>query len=114
DIVIAAWDDDWRPAWRVALLDSYKTHRLAPGSDSDEDTPADLVPQIPLIRQALELLRIPVVGRAEAEADDVIGSVAAQWHDAIDIATGDRDLFQLVDDDRARRVLYTARGVKAH
>src|SRR5699024_8866813 len=48
DIVIAAWDDDWRPAWRVALLDSYKTHRLAPGSDSDEDTPADLVPQIPL------------------------------------------------------------------
>src|SRR5438445_10776654 len=25
----AALDDDWRPQWRVDLIDSYKTHRLA-------------------------------------------------------------------------------------
>src|SRR5699024_2555971 len=75
---------------------------------------AELIHQIPLIRQALELLQVPVVGHPEAEADDVIGSVAAQWSGALDIATGDRDLFQLVDDRHQRRVLYTARGVKDH
>lgn len=110
--VIAAWDHDWRPAWRVMLLDSYKTHRLAPGSDTDEDTPEELVPQIRLISQALDMLHIPVMGFAEAEADDVIGSVCQQWPGPVDIATGDRDLFQLVTE--RRRVLYTARGVKAH
>jgi hypothetical protein len=33
--LVACWDDDWRPAWRVALLPSYKTHRLAETSDGD-------------------------------------------------------------------------------
>ena len=27
--LVCAWDDDWRPAWRVELVPSYKTHRLA-------------------------------------------------------------------------------------
>jgi 5'-3' exonuclease len=29
----------------------------------------------------------------------------------VDVVSGDRDLFQVIDDDRAVRVLYTARGV---
>lgn len=114
DAIIAAWDDDWRPQWRVELLHTYKTHRLAPGSSSDEDTPEDLALQVPLIREALDLLHIPVLGFDGAEADDVIGSFAAQSHGPVDVATGDRDLFQIVDDARRHRVLYTARGVKAH
>src|SRR5699024_8337361 len=110
--VIAAWDDDCRAAWRVTLLESYKTDRRAPVSDIDEDTPEALVPQMRLIGQALSILHVPVMGFAEAEADDVIGSVCQQWPGPVDIATGDRDLFQLVTE--GRRVLYTARGVKAH
>lgn len=112
--VVAAWDNNWRPAWRVALLESYKTHRLAPGSDTDEDTPPALAPQVELISQALSLLHIPVMGWPDAEADDVIGSACQQWQGPVDIATGDRDLFQLVSTQAKRRVLYTARGVKAH
>lgn len=112
--VIACWDDDWRPQWRVDLIPSYKTHRVAEvvadGADV-EVVPDPLEAQIPLIRRALGALSIPIVGRAEYEADDVIGSLAAQASLPVDIVTGDRDLFQLVDDESHVRVIYTARGM---
>ncbi|MCW2747298.1 MAG: flap endonuclease, partial [Nocardioidaceae bacterium] len=38
EVVVAAWDDAWRPTWRVDLLASYKTHRLAAEGEG-EDTP---------------------------------------------------------------------------
>ncbi|MET1039278.1 MAG: 5'-3' exonuclease H3TH domain-containing protein, partial [Aeromicrobium sp.] len=59
-------------------------------------------------------LGIPVVGAADAEADDVIGALAEAWDGPVDIVTGDRDLFQLVDDERDIRVLYVAKGVSNH
>ncbi|MEG9225956.1 5'-3' exonuclease [Aeromicrobium sp. Sec7.5] len=111
EAVVACWDDDWRPQWRVDLVPSYKTQRLADGSADSEETPDDLAPQVPLIAEALALAGIPVIGAPEAEADDVIGTLAHRWHGPVDIVTGDRDLFQLVDDARDVRVLYTARGV---
>lgn len=112
--VVACWDDDWRPQWRVDLLPTYKTHRVvaevAAGPDVEE-VPDPLEAQIPLIRAALGLLGIPVVGAAEHEADDVIGTLATHAHTPVDIVTGDRDLFQLIDDARDVRVVYTARGM---
>lgn len=109
--LVACWDEDWRPQWRVDLLPSYKTHRVAavvePGADI-EQVPDLLSPQVPLIAQALELAGIPVVGAPAAEADDVIGTLAARSSCPVDVVTGDRDLFQLVTDDV--RVLYTSRG----
>ena len=119
DAVVACWDDDWRPQWRVDLLPSYKTHRLAGGEDvssgeASEDTPDDLSPQVPLIAEALGIVGIPVVGAHGAEADDVIGTLAPAWDGPVDVCTGDRDLFQLVDDAHPVRVLYTARGVGNH
>ena len=115
--IVAAWDDDWRPAWRVDLIPSYKTHRVAEViSDgiSEEEVPDLLSPQVPIIAEALTMLGIPVVGAEGAEADDIIGSLARLWGGPVDIVTGDRDLFQLVDDDHPTRVLYTARGVGNH
>jgi len=109
--VVACWDDDWRPRWRVDLVPSYKTQRLAEGSSDVEETPDALAPQVPLIAEALTLAGIPVIGAADAEADDVIGTLASTWGGPVDVVTGDRDLFQLVDDARGVRVLYTARGV---
>ncbi len=113
--VVACWDDDWRPQWRVDLVPSYKTQRLAEGSPTDgtgeEETPDLLTPQVPLIAEALQLAGVPVIGAPDAEADDVIGTLTHRWDGPVDVVTGDRDLFQLVDDARDVRVLYTARGV---
>ncbi|MCS3444518.1 5'-3' exonuclease [Microbacterium phyllosphaerae] len=112
--VIACWDDDWRPQWRVDLIPSYKAHRVvevvAAGPDVEE-VPDPLEAQIPLIRQTLGLLGIPIIGVAEHEADDVIGTLATHATMPVDIVTGDRDLFQLVDDARDVRVVYTAKGM---
>jgi 5'-3' exonuclease len=112
--LVACWDDDWRPGWRVDLLPTYKAHRVAqsvPGGVDVEETPPGLVAQLPLLREVLEALDVTVIGAAEHEADDVIGSLASQAAMPVDIVTGDRDLFQLVDDSRDVRVIYTARGM---
>lgn len=112
--LIACWDDDWRPQWRVDLIPSYKTHRVAevvPNGADVEEVPDPLEAQLPLIRRSLGTLGIPIVGRAEYEADDIIGSLATQSSLPVDIVTGDRDLFQLVDDASDVRVIYTARGM---
>lgn len=114
DAIVAAWDDDWRPAWRVELIPSYKTHRVVEVITGEEEVPDLLSPQVPIIAQALTLLGIPVVGCDGAEADDIIGSLAKAWAGPVVVVTGDRDLFQLVDDDHPTRVLYTARGVGNH
>ncbi len=108
------WDDDWRPQWRVNLIPSYKTHRVAEVVAAGPDVevvPDPLEAQVPLIRAELGALGIPIVGAADHEADDVIGSLAAQSTMPVDVVTGDRDLFQLVDDDRGVRVVYTGRGM---
>ncbi|MEA4945742.1 MAG: 5'-3' exonuclease [Propionicimonas sp.] len=113
------WDNSWRPAWRVELLPSYKAHRVAAVATDSADGFAEQVPdglemQVPLIRQVLAAAGLPVVGVDGYEADDVIGTLATSWDGPVEVVTGDRDLFQLVDDGRAHRVLYCARGVSRH
>jgi 5'-3' exonuclease len=110
--VACCWDDAWRPAWRVALLPSYKAHRVASGDI--EEVPADLVAQVPLIRQVLDALGVPVVGADGYEADDVIGTLAANAGMPTEVITGDRDLFQVVDDQTQVRVLDLGRGQGRH
>ena len=113
DRIIACWDDDWRPAWRVDLIPTYKEHRVVEevaGAPDVEEAPDALRAQVPVIREYLGLLGIPVVGAAEHEADDVIGTLATR-HEHVDVVTGDRDLFQLIDDPADVRIIYTARGM---
>ena len=117
DALAACWDDDWRPQWRVDLIPSYKAHRVVeevPAGTDVEETPDPLAVQVPVIREALEVLGVAVVGAAEYEADDVIGTLTKRWDGPVDVVTGDRDLFQLVRADGPVRVLYTARGVGRH
>jgi 5'-3' exonuclease len=112
--LIACWDDDWRPQWRVDLIPSYKTHRVAEVVEAGPDVevvPDPLTVQVPIIVETLTALGIPIVGLAGYEADDIIGTLAATATTPVDVVTGDRDLFQVVDDERDVRVVYTARGM---
>ncbi|MFI8292694.1 5'-3' exonuclease H3TH domain-containing protein [Streptomyces sp. NPDC085614] len=114
DDLVACMDADWRPQWRVDLIPSYKAHRVAEETEvgpDEEEVPDTLAPQVPIIEDVLDALGIARVGVAPYEADDVIGTLAGRSAGPVDIVTGDRDLFQLVDDARGVRVLYPRKGV---
>src|SRR3954471_269432 len=110
--LIACFDEDWRPPWRVDLLPSYKAHRVAEETPagSEEVVPDNLEPQVPIIESVLDAIGLSRVGVANFEADDVIGTLAHEATQPVDIVTGDRDLFQLVDDASDVTVLYIGRG----
>src|SRR4051812_34546577 len=114
--LVACWDEDWRPAFRVAALPSYKAHRVANPALNIEETPAALEPQVPIIVDVLAAFGIARSGGPGLEADDVAGTLATRAAAAgpadVDVVTGDRDLFQLVDDVAGIRVLYIGRGVR--
>ncbi|MCB7135565.1 5'-3' exonuclease [Cellulosimicrobium marinum] len=124
--LVACWDDDWRPAFRVEAIPSYKAHRVArevPGTTGVEEVPEKLVAQVPVIVDVLAALGVARVGVPGFEADDVIGTLtarevargagsAAEGDARVEVVTGDRDLFQLVDDAAGVRVLYPTKGVR--
>jgi len=107
--LIACMDVDWRPKFRVAAIPSYKEHRANP--DGSEQIPDELNAQIPVITEVLAAAGVATAGAAGYEADDVIGTLAARADRPVEVVTGDRDLFQLVDDSRAVTILYTAKGI---
>ena len=109
DRLICALDADWRPAWRVALVPSYKKHRVA--HDAVEEVPAALEKQVPVLLEVLQAVGIPAFGVKGYEADDVLGTLAATQPAPVEVVSGDRDLYQLVDDARGTRLLYCGRGV---
>lgn len=109
DRICCAADESWRPEWRVRLIDTYKTHRTEPGS-LQQEADAELARQIPIIFDLLALCGIKVIGHADYEAEDVIGTLTARAEGRVAIVSGDRDLFQLVRDPDVC-VLYPKRGV---
>ena len=125
DRLIACFDADWRPAFRVEAIPSYKAHRVLEvtppaasepesatvGSASIEVVPDTLSPQVPVIEAVLDAFGIARGWAERFEADDAIAAYAAAHDGPVDVVTGDRDMFQLVDDAREVRVLNIARGV---
>jgi 5'-3' exonuclease len=107
--LIACMDADWRPAFRVDAIASYKAHRAR--ADGTEEAPPALTAQIPVIEEVLAALGLATAAAPGYEADDVIGTLTARASGPAEIVTGDRDLFQLVDDQRPVRVIYTVRGL---
>ena len=131
--VIACLDLDWRPAWRVELIPSYKTHRVleqqaalhpsapattphsgGPGESADiELVPDELSPQVPILLDVLAAVGIPTAGAPGFEADADIGTLAAtETTDPVEVVTGDRDLFQVArDTDPPVTVRYIGAGM---
>ena len=106
-------DGDWRPSWRVALYPNYKLNRV--DDEGEEEAEPDLLtPQIPIITDFFDAAGIALVGADDYEADDVIATLSVNEKGPIRIVTGDRDLFQLVDDKRNVSVAYLAKGVSNH
>lgn len=106
-------DGDWRPSWRVELFPEYKTNRLDESGEEEEE-PDLLTPQVPVILDFFESLGVQIIGADDYEADDVIATLAKRELGPVRVVTGDRDLFQLVDDDRDVKVVYLAKGISAH
>jgi len=103
--LVVATDEDWRPAFRVNVIPSYKTARLERGA-----MPAELQPQEPIIWAILKAMGVEVMGAAGFEAEDVIASLLPKLSGKVEIVTGDRDLFSLVRDPDVT-VLYTQKGI---
>jgi len=134
--LVACLDADWRPAFRVAALPSYKAHRVAAGNDTtpndttpndttpNDTTPNDTAPdgaeevpdaltvQVPIILDLLDAAGLATAEATGFEADDVIGTLTArEQRDAVEVITGDRDLFQVVREfPTPARVIYLGRG----
>jgi 5'-3' exonuclease len=119
--LVVCLDLDWRPQFRVDLIPSYKAHRVAqeisgpgPAGQPDiEEVPDELTPQVDMIMELLDAFGIPTAGAPGFEADDVLGTLAAQERsDPVIVVSGDRDLLQVVADDPVSvRVLYLGRGL---
>ncbi len=109
DRLICCLEGNWRPQWRVELIDTYKTARV--GSDGGEDTPDGLDDQVQAITDILRSWGIATAEHPDYEADDVIATLRHNTDDEVVVVTGDRDLFQLVDDTARSSVVYLLRGI---
>jgi 5'-3' exonuclease len=107
--MVCCLEGNWRPDWRIDLMPGYKEARALP--DGSEDTPEGLDDQVAAIEALLPALGVATATHPQYEADDVIATLAARTAEPVVVVTGDRDLFQLVDDERDRKVVYLARGI---
>ncbi|MPZ79375.1 MAG: flap endonuclease [Actinophytocola sp.] len=110
--LVACLDADWRPAFRVRALPSYKAHRVADPVNNVEEVPDTLTPQVPIILDLLDAVGLATAEAPGYEADDVIGTLAHRESvDPVEVVSGDRDLFQVVRDEPTPvSVIYVGRG----
>jgi 5'-3' exonuclease len=104
---VACLDLDWRPAFRVELVPSYKAHRVA--KDGSEEIPPLLAAQVPPLLQVLDAFGLACAGADGFEADDVIATLAHRDAEPVEIVTGDRDMLALATERVT--VLYTGKGI---
>ena len=89
------------PTFRKLADPSYKADR--------KETPEDFIPDINNLQQLLTAMNLSIATSPGYEADDVLGTLAQKASEAgyqVKIVSGDRDLFQLVDDSNHIQVLY--------
>ncbi len=93
DYLVVAFDPP-NKTFRFEIFPEYKANRLK--------MPDDLRPQIDEIKRMVAKLGIPVIESPDHEADDVLGSIAKKYASRslkVVLVTGDKDAYQLVDDN---------------
>ncbi|SHE89721.1 DNA polymerase I [Alkalibacter saccharofermentans] len=96
--------DEKKPTFRHDSYENYKAGRML--------MPEDLEKQIDLVMEMLVLMDIKKISLPGYEADDLIGTISKSCSKSgieVDILTGDRDSFQLIDPNI--KVLYTKKGI---
>ena len=103
--LVAVFDGNWRPDFRVAAYPGYKAAR--------PEDPADLPRQFDVLASVLDAAGVSRAVSEELEADDAIATLVERMgpDDRAVVVTGDRDLLALVQDP-AVRVLFPVRGTK--
>ena len=104
DSVVAVFDADWRPQFRVDAYPGFKAER--------PDEPPELTAQFELLPEVVDAAGLPRAEAAGYEADDVIATLCARvsGKDRAVVVTGDRDLICLVRDPHVS-LLFTVKGV---
>lgn len=106
--IIFTFDEKER-TFRQDLLPTYQSQR--------SETPSELIPQFQMARDFLKSVNIPVYSKSGFEADDVIGTIAEQYkvlstkYKELIIVTGDRDILQLVDDEKNIKLFMPIAGL---
>ncbi len=114
----------YRPEYLAAVFESegptLREQEFAAYKANRDETPPDLLSQIPWVRRTLTAMRIPVIDSAGYEADDVIGTLAKMADMDVVIVSSDKDMLQLVD-ERVRvlnpmkdDILYDAASVREY
>jgi DNA polymerase-1 len=107
---------DHKPTHMAVAFDlpggTFRTERYPAYKGTRGETPPEFIPQIPLLRDVLRALRIPVIDKVNYEADDILATYARQGAEQgfeVFVVSGDRDTLQLVTDRVT--VLYPRKGV---
>lgn len=98
---IAVAFDVHAPTFRHDMYKEYKGTR--------KPMPEELRPQIPLLKEVLKAMGVYTIEKAGLEADDIIGTIAKSTQMKTVIFTGDKDSFQLVDEET--EIHFTRRGI---
>ena len=100
-----AFDSKTAADTRKKMYEGYKKHRHA--------MPNELAEQMPVIKEVLQDMNIKIIEMADYEGDDILGTLAKKFaHEGKDvyILSGDRDLFQLIEDHITVRIPRTKMG----
>ena len=97
------------PTFRHEMYEAYKANR--------PEMPADLIPQLPYIKEIGQALGIPILEIEGYEADDIIATLARRIDHQVVIISGDKDFLQLVSDrviiwDPMKNIIYDRKAVE--
>ena len=115
---------EWRPDYLAVAFDmkgpTFRHEAYEQYKATRREIPADLIPQLPCIREVLRGFAIPILEKQGVEADDIIGTLTARYAGPdlqVYIVSGDKDMMQLVGDhalliDTMKDKIYDAAAVR--